>query len=144
METSFVREIYARYRGGRRKSFRVNGPKEVANFIRGIIQDNTREHFVAVFLDGAHQVSSFAIVSVGTANTAFACPREVFQLAVLSGACAVVVGHNHPSGRLEASPEDIRITGALAAAGELMQIPLLDHVIVTSQGYLSLREGGHL
>jgi hypothetical protein len=66
--------------------FKVSSPADVANFVRSILTDNSREHFVALYLDGQNQVAAYSIVSIGSANSAPVAPREVFQRAVLTGA----------------------------------------------------------
>jgi len=99
-----------------------------------------KEHFVAFFLDTRNQVIKSEIISVGTLNYSVVHPREVFEPAVRTHANSVMISHNHPSGSLEPSDEDINITKRLERAGEILGIKLLDHVIVTNEGYISLRE----
>jgi DNA repair protein RadC len=144
MEATFVREVFARYRGGRRKRTRISNASNVRDFVSRTLKDNTREHLIALYLDGGHAVVAFAVVSVGTAQGTAANPREVFQLAILAGACAIVLSHNHPSGKPEPSTEDNAITKRFSEAGRLLGIPLLDHVIVTDSGYTSFAETGEL
>ena len=83
---------------------------------------------------------SFSIISIGIANQTLIHPREVYQRAILVGATATVVAHNHPSGSLEPSNEDISVTNRLKDAGTLLGIQLLDHVIVSEFAFKSLRE----
>ncbi|HOI43214.1 MAG TPA: JAB domain-containing protein, partial [Elusimicrobiales bacterium] len=84
------------------------------------------------------------IVSIGTLNYNLVHPREVFEPAVKNLAAGVIVAHNHPSGCLEPSDEDISLTKRLAEAGRLLGIELLDHVIVAKGGWLSFKEKGLL
>jgi len=81
---------------------------------------------------------------VGLLDSAQIHPREVFADAIADRAAGVILVHNHPSGSLEPSPEDIAITRRLVQAGEILGIPVLDHVIVGPSGYLSLKERGLL
>ena len=139
----YVREVTAKYIGPRRKSIQITTPGEAANFVIGLLRDHAREHFIALYLNGANQVVSYSLVSLGSANSTPATPREVFQGAVLVGACSLVVGHNHPSGELAPSKEDRAITKRLFDTGKLLGISLLDHVIVAEGGeYYSFQENG--
>ena len=91
---NYVREVTAKYIGPRRKGLFISGPSDAANFMRGLLRDEAREHFLALYLNGANCVISFSLVSLGCATSAPAHPREVFQGAVLVGACGVLIGHN--------------------------------------------------
>ena len=113
---------------------------QVAEFVRSILTDNSREHCIALFLDGSSKIASYSIISIGGANSAPFAPRELFQRAVLVGAISIVLVHNHPSGSLSASQADHALTIRLKEAGELMGIAILDDVIVTDQDSISLRE----
>ena len=139
-EQTFIREVRATYHMTETLPFVIQGPHHVAQFVRTILTDTSREHFVALYLDGANQVVSYSIISIGTANMSVVHPREVFQRAVLAGAVSIVVAHNHPSGILTPSQEDIKVTQRLKEAGEILAIKLLDHVIVTDVAHHSVRE----
>lgn len=139
-KTTFVREITAVYRGASRPQFKVRGPKSAADFIREVLPDNSREHFVALYLDGAHKVIAFSIVATGSANSCPVHPREVFQAAILAGAIAIIAGHNHPSGEVIPSTDDKKITSRLKEAGSLLAISLLDHVIVGEDTFFSFAD----
>ena len=101
-----------------------------------------QEYLVALTLDGASHLIEKRVITVGTLNQSLIHPREVFADAVADRAAGVIIAHNHPSGVLEASLEDRRATQRLREAGEIMGIELLDHVILSKNGYLSLREEG--
>ena len=139
---NYVREVTARYIGPRRKGLFISGPSDAAHFMRGLLRDEVREHFVALYLNGANKVISFSLVSLGSANFALVHPREIFQGAVLVGACGVVIGHNHPSGDLKPSAEDRAVTEKLRGVGEILGIEILDHVLFSETGYLSFKERG--
>src|SRR5512135_1233883 len=138
----YVREVTARYIGPRRKSLTITGPASAARFMRRLLRDEAREHFLALYLNGAHQVVSLSLVSLGSATHASVHAREVFQGALLVGACALIVGHNHPSGDLEPSPADVDLTKRLKEAGALLRVPLLDHVLFSATEFLSFHEAG--
>ena len=139
-EHTFIREVRATYHTTEILPFVIQGPDHVAQFVRSVLTDNSREHFIALYLDGANQVVSYSIISIGTANMSVVHPREVFQRAILCGAVSIVVAHNHPSGILTPSQEDIKVTRRLKDAGEILAIKLLDHLIVTDVAHHSVRE----
>jgi len=108
------------------------------------IRGEKQEHFVCLSLNGAHEVLATRVVTVGLLDSNQVHPREVYADPITDRAAAILCAHNHPSGTLEASSEDLAITRRLCQAGELLGIRVLDHLIVTKDGYLSLREAGHL
>lgn len=108
------------------------------------IRGRKQEHFVCISLNGANEVIETRVVTVGLLDTNQVHPREVFADPIGDRAAAVILAHNHPSGTLEASAEDIALTKRLVKAGELMGIRVLDHVIVTQEGFVSMRHEGHL
>jgi DNA repair protein RadC len=103
-----------------------------------------REHFRTILLNTKNRVIRVSTVSVGGLSQAPVHPREVFKDAIKHGACTVIVVHNHPSGDATPSVEDNMITDQLAAAGKLVGIPVLDHIIIGDGHYVSLRERGLL
>ena len=138
----FIREVAVRYVGrSARIATAIRRPAEVVEFLRRVVRDDAREHFVAVYLDGRHRPIAHQVVSIGTASASLVHPREVFQPAILVGACAVIVAHNHPSGDPTPSREDREITQRLAQAGALLGVSLLDSVVFTRKGgFVALRE----
>jgi DNA repair protein RadC len=140
----YVREVTAKYIGPRRKSIAITLPADAVTFITSLLRDNAREHFIALYLNGASQIISHSLVSLGSANSAPVSPREVFQGAVLVGACRIIVGHNHPSGELTPSHEDRVITKRLYDAGQLLGISVIDHIIVSEAGFYSFQEHGDI
>ena len=99
-----------------------------------------REHFRAILLNTRHEVLGVADVSIGGLASAPVHPREVFKEAIRHSAAGVIVVHNHPSGHPEPSRDDILITEQLRAAGRLMGIEVLDHIIIGERAFVSLRE----
>ena len=97
-----------------------------------------------VLLDTRHRVLRSKLLSIGSLDASLVHPREVFREAVVSGASAVVVFHNHPSGDPAPSREDVDLTRRLVAAGEIMGIALLDHLILADSRYYSFRENNGL
>ena len=91
-------------------------------------------------LDGNNQLISNHIVTVGLVNQSQIHPRETFRCAILHNAVSIMIAHNHPSGNLEPSESDLAATRRLCESGKTLGIPLLDHLIVSSEGFVSLRE----
>lgn len=102
------------------------------------------EQFGVVLLDTKYRLLRTSVLAVGTLNSSAVQPREVFREAVRGGAAAIVLFHNHPSGDPDPSPEDIELTRRLAAAGTLMGIDVLDHVVLGDVRYCSFKESGLL
>lgn len=141
-EDNYIREVNVHYRTTTNERISIKAPWQVADFVRSVMTDNSREHCVALYLDASNQIASYSIISIGGANSAPLAPREVFQRAVLVGALSIVLSHNHPSGGLEPSPQDREVTERMKEAGRIMGIQILDHVIVTDLGFRSLNEAG--
>ena len=108
----FVREVRVNYLATTTEQFKINGPDDIAAFSRSVLLDNSREQFIAMYLDGAHSLAAYSLISIGSANFTTVHPREVFQRAVLVGAIALVISHNHPSGNDTPSQQDLDIRRA--------------------------------
>lgn len=139
---SVIREVVVNYRSTREARKRISGPQDVAELFRAFQLGNSREQLMTFYLDGSHQIVAYAITSIGTANMAVGHPREVLQPAILVGATALTLAHNHPSNCLEPSREDIALTERIAEAATILGLRVLDHVIVTDFAHYSLHEGG--
>jgi len=125
----------------RPEGLRVAFPPDVLPLIRHFA-DRRQEHFICVALNGANEVIATRVVSVGLVDKTQVHPREVFADPITDRASTVIVAHNHPSGSLEPSKEDIEITGQLKSAGEILGIRLLDHIVFNQKGYYSFLEKG--
>jgi DNA repair protein RadC len=104
------------------------------------LRHEDREHFVAFDLNARHRVIARRIVHIGTLTGVEIHPREVFKPAIVNSACAIIVAHCHPSGDPSPSEADITLTERLRQVGEFLGIPVLDHVVFASEGYVSLAE----
>ena len=102
------------------------------------IRTKKQEHFVSLSLDGANRLIQRRIVSVGTLNASLVHPREVFADIITDRAAGIIVAHNHPSGTIEPSPEDIETTKRLRDVAKLLGIGFYDHLIVTADDYRSI------
>ncbi|MFQ5878430.1 MAG: DNA repair protein RadC [Acidobacteriota bacterium] len=122
---------------------RVGSPTEAFALVRDL-KSARREHLVALYLDAQNRLIVRETVSIGSLNTTRTHPREVLQPAIVHSALAFVLVHNHPSGSLEPSHDDVEFTRAMARAGELIGVSLYDHLIVSRRGFVSLKERGLL
>jgi DNA repair protein RadC len=121
----------------------VFSPVDVYNRLEDI-RSSDKENFVVLFLDTQNSVVGQETVSVGTLNSSLVHPRELFRTAIAKNCASVIVAHNHPSGSLEPSTEDLAATRRLRDAGRLIGIEVFDHVLVTKFGYKSFRESNLL
>lgn len=103
-----------------------------------------QEYFVSITLNGGNRLISKRVVTIGLLDQALVHPREVFADAIRERAAKVIVAHNHPAGDVHPSQEDIKVTENLARASLILGLELLDHVIITENGYFSFREEGLL
>jgi DNA repair protein RadC len=132
------------------EEIKLDRPEKVVDYLRSAYEENPlQESFYVIFLNRKNVPISRLLVSLGTATSALAAPREVFRGAILAGATAILVSHNHPSGDPAPSAADIQVTRQLREASKIIDIELLDHVIAghpesdpLSKGYYSFREAG--
>lgn len=120
----------------------IRSPADVQRHFQPRWRDRRRESFHALQLDGRHRLTSVDEVSVGTLTASLVHPREVFREAIRNAAAALLLVHHHPSGDPSPSPEDRSVTERLVAAGRLLGIRVVDHVIVADSGYFSFQEAG--
>lgn len=135
-------EIIALFELGRRYLMPADRPAisntDDAVLQLGNIRDKKQEHFVVLTLDGANRLISNTVVFQGTLNESLVHPREIFAKAIEDRAASIIVAHNHPSGNVEPSADDVEITRKLKEAGRLMGINVLEHIIVSKIGYRSI------
>lgn len=144
VETTMVRESEVMYSNPLEMPAAIRDSEDAADFVRARIGKMSREHFYVICLDSRHRPIGAQVVSVGILTASLVHPREVFQLAVKNNAAAILIAHNHPSGDATPSNEDKSVTKRLVAAGEIMGIRVIDHIIVTEHGYTSFSELGLL
>jgi DNA repair protein RadC len=130
-------------RAGRHR-VQVTTPRAVAELLLPLYGNRSVEQFGVVLLDTKHRVMRTTIVTVGTLDASIVHPREIFREATAGGAAAIVVFHNHPSGDPEPSDDDVALTRRLIAAGVLMGIEVIDHVILANVRYCSMKEEGYI
>jgi DNA repair protein RadC len=127
----------------RPEGLRISFPADVLPLIHHYA-DRKQEHFICISINGANEVISNRVVSVGLVNRTQVHPREVFADPITDRASAIIIAHNHPSGGLTPSKEDFEITKQLKSAGETLGINLLDHIIFNQKGHYSFLENGDL
>jgi DNA repair protein RadC len=121
----------------------IDDCEDAAEAIAEHLAGADREHFVILMLDAKNHLLGIHTVSIGTLTATLVGVREVFKAAILANACAIIAGHNHPSGVADPSAEDYAVSEVLQAAGELLNIDLLDHIIVGQAGnFVSMRRIG--
>ena len=125
-ETLTIKESITNYL---QPSIRYTAPEQIFKTFN-FLKHETKEHFLTLHLDGKNRILAVDMVSTGSLNQSIVHPREVFKVALLSSAAAIILIHNHPSGDPSPSREDIEITRRLRDAGELLGIKVLDHVII--------------
>jgi len=120
----------------------ADSPNDIYEILKAIYRqlDDDQEHLVLLVLNLSQEVSGYKVLSSGNERTSLADGKIVFRNALLLGAASVVVAHNHPSGKLKPSAADINFTNKIIEAGKTLDIPVLDHIILTHKGYISLRD----
>lgn len=125
-----------------RRTLVVSNPKTVFGLLRNEMISLTQEHFVVLYLDAQNQLIEQKTIFIGTLNKSIVHPREVFKWAVKLSAAAIILTHNHPSGIVSPSNDDVEITDNFIEIGKLMGITIIDHIVVGKDKYFSMRENG--
>jgi DNA repair protein RadC len=120
----------------------VRSPSDVAQLLMAEMAHLEQEHFQVLYLDTRNRLLGSETVYIGSLNASHIRVAEVFRDAIKRNCAAIIVAHNHPSGDPSPSPEDVEVTRQLIAAGNLLNIELLDHLIIGQQRFVSLRERG--
>ena len=132
------------------KGKKVSDPNKLAEVMSSILRgeddiDRDKEHFWVIGLSVKLSIMYIELVSLGTLTSALIHPRETFRRAIAKGAASIACVHNHPSGDLEPSNDDLKVTEKLRDAGEIVGIKLIDHIIITNDGgFTSIKERGIL
>lgn len=147
MNYSIVNEIKITYtRKGNSEKKITNSNDAVSVFRQYFDSDEIdyRESFYALYLNQANNVLGIKKISESGISCTVVDVRIIMQAALLCNASAIILAHNHPSGNLKPSPEDLKITQRIKNASEFLNLRLLDHFILTSTGHLSFADEGHL
>ena len=121
----------------------LNNTTKVFEYFRYMLMYERQENFIAVYLDTKSRIISYKILFKGTLNTSCVHPREIFKYAFLESAYSIIVIHNHPSGEVDPSIQDIELTNKLFEISMVMGIPIIDHIIVGKEKYYSFYENMH-
>jgi DNA repair protein RadC len=127
-----------------RKKSKIESSKDVFEHFVQVIGDLNHEEFWMMNLNRGNQVISIRKISEGGWHSTIVDPKKIFSKALEEKASSVIVAHNHPSGNTQPSPEDKRITGKLRRCGRDLELPVLDHLVITSQDYFSFADEGIL
>lgn len=125
------------------KNVIIKSPSDVVPFLKTFSMEK-KEHFICVSLNGGHEIIQIRVISIGTINKTIVHPREIFCEALKENAAGIIVCHNHPSGNVEPSKEDVETTEKLIQASDIIGIPILDHIIIDKNSYFSFLEHGLL
>lgn len=120
----------------------IKDARSVAKIFIPEMSSLKKEHFKGIYLDSRKRIIREETIFIGSLNESVIHPREIFEIALNENAAALILLHNHPSGDPKPSSEDIEITKELVKAGDILGIPVLDHIIIGNQKYTSLREKG--
>ena len=136
-----VREVTLKYKKGERVyNYMMNKPEAVYDFLKDKIADEAQENVISLYLDSKNIIQGWSLTSRGALNYTTVHSREVFKYALLTNSNSVIIAHNHPSGELKPTKEDIELTKHLIEAGKIIGIHVLDHVILTEDGFFSFKE----
>ena len=116
---------------------KITSPEDLAELFIPLLRDENKEKFLVVCLNSSNQIIKYEVISVGNLNSSIVHPREVFKAAIDNNSASIFLVHNHPSGNLDPSREDISITQRLVEAGNILDIKILDHLIVSNEGFTS-------
>lgn len=122
----------------------IRSSRDVADYLKTLLQDRNHEVFAIVFLNRANRIKHFEIISRGGITGTVADPRIILKKAIEAEATSIVLSHNHPSGNLQPSRADEEITQKIKKAAEFLDITVLDHIIVSTDGYFSFADEGLL
>lgn len=138
-----VRESNHRYNFQTRS---IHDPEDAVRIINAVLdlENEAQEVLCEILLDNQNNVVGVMEITRGSINASVCHPREVFRGAIMHNAASIILFHNHPSGMVEPSREDISVTERIKKAGKIMDIPLLDHIIVGNGTHTSLKQKGML
>lgn len=120
------------------KPLEITGEKDIYNLVREELVSSDREILLSVLLNGMNRIIGVENVAMGGLHSCTFQPKDILKSAILANASGIVVCHNHPSGTLTPSPQDLEMTNKLVKAGQIVGITILDHLIVSHEGFRSI------
>ena len=137
-----VKELSKRWLKQKEKPNIIHGPEDAATYAMEHLVLEQKENFCVMLLNTKNHVIGWHVISMGSLTASIVHPREVFAPALLHHAASIILVHNHPSGDPSPSREDIAVTRRLSKSGALMDIPVLDHIIIGVNNFVSMKEKG--
>lgn len=122
----------------------LKSAEEICKYMEYLFYEKKQEHFYCIYLDNKCEVIERRLLFMGTINRSIVHPREIFKYAYLDSASSIICVHNHPSGNVKPSREDIRLTESLVELGKINAIPIVDHIIIGNSNYYSFYEDGKI
>ena len=128
---------------------KVSNPENVQNIFQTILEtedeiSREQEHFWVISLGNRQEIKTIELLALGRINSVGVQPRDIFRRAIINGATSIVICHNHPSGNIEPSCDDLKITEQIKRGGKLLGITLIDHIIISDNQYYSFRANNQL
>ena len=123
---------------------KLNTPSLVYDYFKNILLDKKQEYFYCIYLDNSKIVLDNKLIFIGTINESMVHPREIFKIAYQLSASSIICVHNHPSGNLLPSNNDLITTNNLKQVGNILGIKIVDHIIISNNGYYSFMEHGEI
>ncbi|MBU1289961.1 hypothetical protein KKG85_01820 [Patescibacteria group bacterium] len=127
---------------------KISDPKKIAKILTEVLKseekdDRMKEHFWAVYLNARNAITRIELIGLGVLNAGLIHPRETFRPAITASSASLIILHNHPSGEIEPSEDDLKTTKRIAEAGKILGIELFDHIIINLKNdYFSFKEKG--
>ena len=142
LELLALLELAKRLGEKRKECSVVTCPEDAADYAIPRLRYESKEHMCVLLLNVKNHIIAWETVSIGSITASVVHPREVFKPAIIKGAVSIILVHNHPSGDTSPSKEDIEVTARMVQVGKVMDIPVLDHIIVGGDKFVSLKEKG--
>jgi DNA repair protein RadC len=139
MDTIIIREVKAKYGEEKEIAVEIVSPICAYKFFE-FLRNEIQEHVYILSLDNRSKPLAYSRIATGSGNLTFISARDVFRNALLSNAFSIMLAHNHPSNSLKFSFEDYAVTKKLVDAGRVVGVEVIDHILITCPGYLSMRE----
>lgn len=133
-------EVARRINQDEEKKAKIKSSNDVFKNLKYDYFNLNQEHVIILSLSTSNKIISKDVIFKGSLNQSIIHPREIFKTAISNGACSIVISHNHPSGNIQPSKEDVEITKNLVSIGKTMGIPVLDHVIIAKNNYFSFKD----